>query len=110
MKAKQENEAEIALDVRAATRARAEAEHAERHQLLKEREKDEKETQKFRRQKRAVYYYKVSYLFLTASGIGGGLTSLYSNNEINWITVLLGILMAATFAVLADQTLKHNRL
>lgn len=89
-------------------RARAEAEHAERHSLEKEAEKEAKDAQKFRKQKRAVYYYKVSYLFLTASGVGGGLTSLIWKNEVNWITVLLGILMAAAFAFLADQTLNNK--
>lgn len=108
MKTKQGKEAEIASDVRDAMRARAEAEHANQLAERKEFEKEKKETIKFRRQKRAAYYYKVSYLFLTASGIGGGLTSLICKDEVNWITVLLGIIMAAAFAFLADQTLNNK--
>lgn len=106
MKTVLENEAEIASDVKKAKRERAEATFAERKEL----EKEEKEMEKFRYQKRAGFYYKISYLFLTASGVGGGLNTLFLKEEINWITVLLGIFMAAIFAVLADQTLKCNNI
>lgn len=106
MKTVLENEAEIASDVKKAKRERAEATFAERKEL----EKEGKEMEKFRYQKRASFYYKISYLFLTASGVGGGLNTLFLKEEINWITVLLGIFMATIFAVLADHTLKCNNI
>lgn len=106
MKTERKITAEIAQGVRAATRQRAEAEIDKDLALKTELEKEDRLNRKFRKDKRASYYYKVSYLFLTASGLGGGLSSLVLKNEINWYIVTSGVIMATGFALLADRTLK----
>lgn len=63
MKTKQENEAEIALDVTKAKRERAEAEYAEKLNLKKECERNELSKRKIRREKLSSFYYKASLLF-----------------------------------------------
>ena len=106
MKTKEQITAEIAQGVRDATQKRAEAEIDKEFALKNEIEKEDRLNRKFRKDKRASYYYKVSYLFLTASGLGGGLSSLILKNEINWYVVTSGVIMATGFAFLADRTLK----
>ncbi len=105
MKTKEEITAEIAQGVREATRQRAEAEIAKASALRIELEKEARAEQKARKDKRASFYYKVSYLILTGSGVGG-FSSLLSQGETNWKVILIGVITAIAFAILADQTLK----
>lgn len=105
MKTKEEITAEIAQGVREATRQRAEAEIAREYALRTELEKEARTSENLRKEKRARFYYKVSYLLLTASGLGGGLSAIIVKNEINWYVVASGVFMSAGFALLADRTL-----
>ena len=104
MKAKQENEAEIALDVRSATRARAEAEHENQLAERKEFVKRELEKRKIRRERLSSFYYKVSLLFLTGSGISGFSPGL---PQIDWLKIGVGVSSALIFALLAHYNLKY---
>lgn len=106
MKTKEANLAEIAQGVKDATRQRAERDVAKKAAIKIELEKEARASEKLRKEKRASFYYKVSYLLLTASGLGGGLSAIIVKNEINWYVVASGVFMSAGFALLADRTLK----
>ena len=105
MKTKEEITAEIAQGVRDATRQRAESGIAREEALKTELEKEVRASVKLRKEKRASFYYKVSYLILTGSGVGG-FSTLLSKNEANWYFISLGVITAIAFAVVAVRTLK----
>jgi len=105
MKTKEEITAEIAQGVRDATKQRAETEIARESALRTELEKEARASIKARKDKRASFYYKVSYLILTGSGVGG-FSTLLSQGVANWNVIIIGIFAATVFAILADQTLK----
>lgn len=105
MKTKEEITAEIAQGVRDATRQRAEAGIARENALRTELEKEARASERLRKEKRASFYYKVSYLILTGSGVGG-FSTLLSKGETNWYFISLGVITAIAFAIIADQTLK----
>ena len=67
MKTEKEKIAEIASDVRKATRERAEAEHAEEKALKRELEKEKRAKQKLFHEKFADFYLKLAILFITSS-------------------------------------------
>lgn len=105
MKTKETNLAEISQGVIDATRQRAETEIERESALRTELEKEARVRKKARKDKRASFYYKVSYLILTGSGVGG-FSTLLSNGAANWNVIIIGIFAATVFAILADQTLK----
>lgn len=105
MKTKEEITAEIAQGVRDATKQRAETEIARESALRTELEKEARANIKARKDKRASFYYKVFYLILTGSGVGG-FSTLLSKNDTNWYFVSLGVITAIVFAIIADKTLK----
>lgn len=109
MKAKQENEAEIALDVRTATRARTEAEHAELHTLKRELAKEKRIYRHERIDKLATYYYKIAALLLTSSVISC-LTIFIKDSKalISWQPALLGLFASIFFAGMANYILLKN--
>ena len=108
MKAKQENEAEIALDVRTATRARAESEIRKDEALKIELAKELRIKKKVRKEKLATFYYNLATLFVTSSGIGG-LTPVLTNEDkpINWYGLIIGLFLALYFAFQANKELKY---
>lgn len=68
--------------------------------------KDEK--QKVRSEKRASFFYDLSKMFLAGSGVSGFSPLLFNTeNEVNWYSIALGIMLSLFFAVLADKTLKQ---
>ena len=111
MKRKQQEETTIALDVKDAMRARAEAEHAEvlllKRKLEEEDRADKRALEKSRKEKLATFYYGLATLFITSSGIGG-LTPFLTNmnTSINWYGLILGISLSLFFAYQANNKLK----
>lgn len=71
MIAKQTNPAEIALDVMKAEKERMATDITEIRNLRFQLAKEEREKVKNRKDKLATFYYSISMLFLTSSGIGG---------------------------------------
>lgn len=62
---------------------------------------------KVRREKRAAFFYDISKMFLAGSGVSGFFPHLFdANEEINWISIVLGVLVSYFFATLADRELK----
>lgn len=108
MKAKQTQQAEIALDVIMAEKDRMSADIIESRNLRVQLAKEEREKVKNRKDKLATFYYSVSMLFLTSSGIGG-LSSFMTdtNKDINWYCVFGGIVMSLVFAYKANKELKY---
>ena len=107
MKTEQETTAEIASDVRKATRERAETEYAEARALEKELEKEKRARQKFFNEKFADFYLKLAILFITSSVVT--CLTLYikgADFEINWLPVGIGIALALISIVLAYYLLK----
>lgn len=115
MKTEKETIAEIALDVRKATREKAEAEYIEAKAMRRELEKEERkmlrELEVARKEKRSTFYYAVAMLFLTSSGIGG-LTSFLTDMDksINWYSTLGGFILTIFFAIKANNELKKMKI
>ena len=109
MKTETKNEAEIASDVRYAMRTRAETEHAEAIALKRESAKERRALERSRKEKLATFYYAISTLFATSSGIGG-LTSFFinENKPVNWFGLVIGIVLTFFFAFLANRELKNG--
>ena len=105
MKTKEEITAEIAQGVREAARQRAETEIVRESALRTELGKEVRDSKKARKDKRASFYYKVSYLFLTCSGVSG-FSTLMSKDDPNWYFIGASVSIALAFAILADKTLK----
>lgn len=109
MKAKQENEAEIALDVKSATRARAEAEHADERFFRKELAREERALEKSRREKLSTFLYGLATFFLTSTGIGGlSPIILNTGKDVNWPFVFLGIIASILSALTANNILTYK--
>ena len=65
------------------------------------------EKQKVKREKRAAFFYDISKMFLAGSGVSGFSPLLFNTgNEVNWFSVIIGVLVAYFFATLADRELK----
>lgn len=66
-----------------------------------------KEKDKVRREKLAGYFFDLSKLIFAALVLGG-ITPLFTNtsNDINWITILLGVFSTFIFANFANKILK----
>lgn len=111
MKRKQQEEATIALDVKDAMRARAEAEHAEvlllKRKLEEEDRADKRALEKSRKEKLATFYYGLATLFMASSGIGG-LTPIIadSSKSINWLCVVINSLISLFFGYEGNKQLK----
>jgi len=108
MKTEQEITADIAQGVREATRERAEAECNEAKALMRELAKEERAMLKVRKEKFATFYFGLSTLFLTSTGIGGLSPILFNDigKEVNWYTVVVGITLSVFFAIKASNELK----
>lgn len=108
MIAKQTNPAEIALDVMKAEKERMATDITETRNLRFQLAKEEREKVKNRKDKLATFYYSISMLFLTSSGIGGLSPFIAdSNKNINWYCVFGGIVMSLIFACKANKELKY---
>ena len=109
MKTEKETTAEIASDVRKATRERAEAEHAEARALRRELEKEERDLEKARKERLVDYYYKLSALLFTGSVISC-LTAYVkdSNTLVSWQLTILGLIASVCLAIKANLTLKQE--
>lgn len=108
METREETTAEIALGVRKATRERTEAEIAEVKAQKREILKEERAMRKVRKEKFATFYFGLSTLFLTSTGIGGLSPILFNdvNKDVNWYTVIIGSLLSIFFAIKASNELK----
>lgn len=76
---------------------------SERQEIKKEtREKD-----RTRREKLAGYFFDISKLIFAALVLGG-ITPLFTNisDEINWVTIVLGVFSTYIFANFANRILK----
>ena len=100
--------AEIASDVRKATRVRAEAEHEKFKALEFEIEKQRINFKRERKEKISSYYFGLSTLFLTSTGIGGLSPILFNEQgkEVNTYTVIIGLILSLLFFILANKELK----
>ena len=113
MKTEKEKIAEIASDVRKATRERSEAEHAEVMALKRELEKEERALrqayEKSRREKLATFYFGLSTLVMTTTVLGGLSPILYLDigKEVNWYTVCTGFLISTSLVIKANNLLKY---
>lgn len=107
MKTKNETTAEIALDVRKATRERAEAELAEEKALKRELYKEMRTNQRTKKEKNADFYFKLALLVLTSTA-ATCLTLLIKGEStaINWMPVGLGLALAVVFILYANYLLK----
>ncbi|RHO74199.1 hypothetical protein DW083_03795 [Parabacteroides sp. AF48-14] len=67
-----------------------------------------KEKDKVRREKLAGYFFDLSKLTF-ASLVLGGIAPLYANilNEVDWVTILLGVFSSYIFAFFANRILKQ---
>ena len=108
MKTRRETTAEIASDVRKATREKAEADIAEEKALKLELYKEARALEKARKEKLADFYYKLSALLFTGSVISC-LTAFVEdgNTLISWQPTLLGLVASICLAIKANITLKH---
>lgn len=72
-----------------------------------EAKKEGKEKDKTRREKLAGYFFDLSKLIFAALVLGG-ITPLFTNaaNEINWSTLILGVISTYMFANFANRILK----
>jgi len=101
--------AEIALDVRKATRERAEMEQSEIRALRRELEKERRSLVKVKKEKMADFYYKIAILLLTTSVISCLTIFIKDANAlINWQPVVLGFIASIFFAYMANNTLNDN--
>lgn len=68
---------------------------------------EKKERQKVRREKRAGLFYDLCKLTF-AGVVIGGITPLFSKsiNELEWGTIVFGMIASAVFAFIADRILK----
>ena len=108
MKTRRETTAEIASDVRKATRERAEADIAEEKALKCELEKEERAKQKLFHEKFADFYLKLAILSISSSIIT--CLTLFTKGtdiEINWLSVGIGLSLALIFVMLAYYYLKR---
>lgn len=106
MKTEQEITADVAQGVREAARERAEYQYAENLACKKEIEKEEKAKRKVSNEKLSSFYYKVSLLFLTGSGVSGlSPTILRDGSQTDWFQVGAGVLLSAFFAILANHVI-----
>lgn len=65
------------------------------------------EKQRVRREKRAAFFYDISKMFLAGSGVSGFSPLLFGiGKEINWYSIIIGVLVSCFFATLADRELK----
>lgn len=109
MKTKQRNLAEIASDVRKATKERATEEVTAEIALKREMYKEVRAHVRANKEKLADFYYKIALLFLTSSAIP--CLSIFIRNEkliINWHYVGLGLVACTFFALLASYILKEK--
>ena len=107
MKTRRETTAEIASDVRKATRERAEALLAEDLARKKELEKEERANRRANHVKIADLCFKLVIVFITSSVVA--CISLYMKDagiNINWIPVIVGLLFAVFFLLLGLYFLK----
>ena len=109
MKTKQENEAEIALDVTKAKRERAEAEYADVSALRRELAREKRQHRHDRIDKLATYYYKIAGLLLTSSVISCLTIFIKDANAlISWQPAILGLSASIFFAGLANYIFIKN--
>ena len=70
--------------------------------------KDEKEKVKTRKEKLAGYFYNISQLTFTGTGLGGFLPLLKGDVGVgNIIVLIFGMAMTTAFAVAANRILKY---
>ena len=70
--------------------------------------RDEKDKVKTRKEKLAGYFYNISQLTFTGTGLGGFLPLLKGDTGLENISVLIfGIVMTAVFAFVANRILKY---
>ena len=107
MKTRRETTAEIASDVRKATRERAEADIAEEKALKLELYKEKRANQRVRKEKNADFYFKLALLVLTSTA-ATCLTLLIKGEStaINWMPVGCGLVLAVIFILYANCLLK----
>lgn len=104
MKTEKETTAEIASDVRTATRERAEAEMAEEKALRRELAKEERAKLKVRKERLSIFYYGLSTLFMTSVGV----PMLFKPDQaVNWYGVIGGTILTVFFAFMGNRELKY---
>ena len=70
--------------------------------------RDEKDKTKVRKEKLAGYFYNLSQLIFTGTGVGGVLPLLKGEATVGDVSVLIfGVLATAVFAGIANKILKY---
>ena len=70
--------------------------------------RDEKDKVKVRKEKLGGYFYNISQLTFTGTGVGGFLPLLKGDTGLGNISVLIfGVVMIAIFAMAANRILKY---